>query len=307
MEYEHEHVKRDASGLDCPKIEVHFVVEPANFHVDSLTCSHDEIAKAKNQSLQRSFNFGRDQKQIFEQSLVMPSTWIKQKQHPDSFLRFQEQWQNKFAEITFDLELRSPGILSVIAASDFSDMFVYISIFEKENYPHVPLQIEKGFLIDNVELNDDHYARDQDQTVAANHLEWDHLSTLELSHLPKGQYVLGIAIPQAHWFLTKGVETCLSLDVMMEFIPKDASYTEEEGLLMQDDANQVIQVMNVFPPARQAMKLGDNLKLRIHLDRFVDFRDMASRTNDMAHLCQLQNLGDPKKFASATRFHYEGN
>ena len=58
IEYEHEHHKSDPNGLTCPKVEVHFVVEPVNFHIDSIECSTEELDKAKEQDLVRSFEFG---------------------------------------------------------------------------------------------------------------------------------------------------------------------------------------------------------------------------------------------------------
>ena len=36
LEYEHEHGKRDLGAPECPKIELHFVMEPAHFHTESL-------------------------------------------------------------------------------------------------------------------------------------------------------------------------------------------------------------------------------------------------------------------------------
>ena len=45
----------------------------------------------------------------------------------------------------------------------------------------------------------------------------------------------------------------------------------------------------------------------IRLDKAVDFRDVAERTSDLAHFCQLQNQADVKKFYTPDRFNYMGN
>jgi len=52
--------------------------------------------------------------------------------------------------------------------------------------------------------------------------------------LPKGEYTLTLAIPQAHWFLTKGVTTCHSLDFMLEFIPHDGGFSDESNFAKED-------------------------------------------------------------------------
>ena len=42
IEYEHDHQLRvDADVPPCPKIELHFVVEPAHFHTESIECTPD--------------------------------------------------------------------------------------------------------------------------------------------------------------------------------------------------------------------------------------------------------------------------
>ena len=55
------------------------------------------------------------------------------------------------------------------------------------------------------------------------------------------------------------------------------------------------------------MPLSRELSLMIRLDKAVDFRDVAERTSDLAHFCQLQNQADVKKFYTPDRFNYMGN
>ena len=156
------------------------------------------------------------------------------------------QFQDKqFAAIEIELDVTVPGTFSAIIASDFSDMFPYLTLFEKHNYPQEPLYREDNHILDDVELNDDHWSRDEDVGVARNHQVWDHLSTLEVSYLEKGEYILLVSIPQAHWFHVKNTVTCLSFDFMMEFLPKDAS-TSEDSMFLQDEG--AVTVMSVFPP-----------------------------------------------------------
>ena len=41
--YEHEIRKGSADEDDCPLVEVHFVVEPILFQIDSLRCTKQEL------------------------------------------------------------------------------------------------------------------------------------------------------------------------------------------------------------------------------------------------------------------------
>lgn len=43
LEYEHEQHNSDMGEPECPKIELHFIVEPAHFHTESLECSAYEL------------------------------------------------------------------------------------------------------------------------------------------------------------------------------------------------------------------------------------------------------------------------
>lgn len=74
------------------------------------------------------------------------------------------------------------------------------------------------------------------------------------------------------------------MQLMMEFMPKDAS-TTEESMFMNDDG--AVYVTHVFPPRMNDMDLYNELHLDIKLDRHVEFREMAERTSDLAHYCQL--------------------
>ena len=59
-----------------------------------------------------------------EQTLILPSTWLKQKQSKSSLLKTTD----KMAQIDLDLTLSKPGLLSVIIATHFSDMNVYLNL-----------------------------------------------------------------------------------------------------------------------------------------------------------------------------------
>lgn len=193
-----------------------------------------------------------------------------------------------------------------MVATDFSDLIVSIALFEKEKYEaNEPLYIEKNNILDDMEHKDDRWSQqDKDFNTAHDSQQNDHLTSIEVPFLPKGDYMLMLAIPQAHWFMTKGTPTCLSMDFMMEFMPRDAN-VNEESLFVQSDGP--VQVLGVYPPHLDSMILARPLQINIKLDRHVDFRSIAQRTSEMAHMCQLQNDGDLSKYFAPKRYQYQGD
>ena len=133
---------------------------------------------------------------------------------------------------------------------------------------------------------------------------WDYLSAVEVPYLDKGDYSLTILIPKAHWLIEQGVPTCLSMDYMMEFIPRDAKQTEEDEFVANPSSGPVTIIMT-FPPGHKNLKLGEELKVSVHFDRRLDLRDAAGNMPEVAHLCQLQNMADKKKMLTPTRYFYD--
>ena len=241
-----------------------------------------------------------------EKTFVVPSFWVhhdvKHAFSEESFVTFSQGYEDSIAELRIDLDIRQSGLLSGIVASQFSDLFGYVSLFEKDMYPNIPVATEKSFLLDEVELNTEHHGAHGDEIMVHNRQIWDHLSTIEVPLIQKGQYVLAIEIPIAHWFLQQNEQTCLSLDLMLEFIPKESNFDEESQFI--NDDNNAYYIMNVFPPAKLEMSLADQLSIRFHVDRPVDFNQFVQNTADLAHLCQLQSVTDHTKSLVPTKHNY---
>lgn len=52
-------------------------------------------------------------------------------------------------------------------ASDFSNLNVYMNLYEKET--NQLIAIDKSYMLDDVEFSDDHLAQQSDLSVARNH------------------------------------------------------------------------------------------------------------------------------------------
>lgn len=75
IEYEHEQTHEEMGEPECPKIELHFVVEPAKMHTESLECTDYELEKADSQQFDKSYVFDSDDI-VIEKSIIIPSTWV---------------------------------------------------------------------------------------------------------------------------------------------------------------------------------------------------------------------------------------
>ena len=152
---------------------------------------------SKEIELDKKLTFG-DENYIEEKTLVLPSTWVTD---PDRYRKesvFDNVEEHKLAKIEIEMKVMKPGILSVIAASDFSNTNVFINLVAKKKNRLVAM--EKNFMLDDVETNEEHLGEQSDFGVARNHDAWDFLSVLEVAHLEAGPYKIQIAVPKGSWF-----------------------------------------------------------------------------------------------------------
>ena len=161
-------------------------------------------------------------------------------------------------------------------------------------------------MLDDVESSGDHLlgggADAEDVAFAENHSSWDHLSVVEVPHLAPGHYALEIGIPKAHWFIQKGLATCLSFDFMMEYVARDA---DDDALgEFTDDSSGPVDVLMIFPPSRSDLHIGSELNMVAHLSRAVDFREAASQVGDLRTLCRLVNGANKATTIEPAKFHY---
>jgi len=161
-------------------------------------------------------------------------------------------------------------------------------------------------MLDEVEVNDERLADTSDYSVARNHKSWDHLSALEVPHLDVGHYQLKILIPKAQWFLQKSIKTCLSIDVMMEYVHKDTSYGSEEDAFINDSTGPV-SILSMYPPSREDLEMGEKFTMMLRLSRQVDFREAAARLTDLSKLCRLQNQYSKTSFINPSKYFYDKN
>jgi hypothetical protein len=75
-----------------------------------------------------------------------------------------EGFENKMAVIDLKLNVKRPGIFSAIVATDFSDLNVYMSL--KNAATKTLVAIEKSYMLDEVETNDEHMSRGEDVSTA---------------------------------------------------------------------------------------------------------------------------------------------
>ena len=129
--------------------------------------------------------------------------------------------QNReLASIVIDLDIREEGLISAIAASDFSNLNVFMQLNNMET-GHL-VAIEKPLMLDEVYTENDAINMFEDETVIRDQPdEPDHISSLELSNIKPGHYQLKLSIPTAFWWpMNRHGTHCLNFNFVLEFIPK---------------------------------------------------------------------------------------
>ena len=131
LEYEHERHKAEPGEPECPKIEVHFVVEPAHFHVEAMECQDEDLESAKQQELSLKYKLTEDL--VLETPVILPSTWLTEADdhHKESLFTISEGWGEHMATIAIDLTVERQGIFSALVGSHFSAMNAYISLKDR--------------------------------------------------------------------------------------------------------------------------------------------------------------------------------
>ena len=238
----------------------------------------------------------------------MPSLWFYGSSNkaggPGNLFRKTDEEDHKAAYIDYKLDVQRPGIFSVIVATDFSDLNVFLSLRKIDSKELIA--IEKSYMLDNVETANDHLGRTEDTGVAHFHGGEivDHLQAIEVDHLDEGRYVLTIQVPRAHFLHEETQSTCLSMKVMMEFIPRDFSASGEDSFLA--DPSAPVEVISVYPMSTNDLHIGTEMNMMVHFNRPFDVRMAAKSMSDASRLCRLQNVFDFKKYLSPTKYYYDG-
>ena len=102
-----------------------------------------------------------------EQTLILPSTWVTEPERHTKESIFDSVDEHKLAKIDINLDVRKPGIFSIISAMDFSETNAYINLVARKK--NQLLAMEKNFMLDDVEMNDEHLADTSDFGIARNH------------------------------------------------------------------------------------------------------------------------------------------
>lgn len=173
--------------------------------------------------------------------------------------------------------------------TDFSEFAPYLSLREKNSKKLVG--IDKDYMLDDVETSVDHLDDAYDVAMTRNHKTEDHIAAIEKSLLQKGLYTVTIAIPQAHWFRSEQINTCLGFTMMLEFVPKDNRQKLEDEFV--GGLQGPVEVLSVMPLGSMEMQLMSSIDIFGHFDRNINVRDAANNLPEYAGLCQLRSLVDP--------------
>lgn len=86
--------------------------------------------------------------------MILPSTWIKEpKSNPSSYLEVGDGTHDNvaYSVILIELDVTNAGTFSALIASDFSETFPLMALFEKAKYSREPMLEEKSYVLDDFE------------------------------------------------------------------------------------------------------------------------------------------------------------
>jgi hypothetical protein len=199
--------------------------------------------------------------------------------------------------ISLELETtQDDGILSVIAMTDFSDLNVFL---ELTNAEHRIIAIEKSYMLDEVQTNNDPGLNGDEGTAVATQGAHDMLHSIEVPALPKGKYKLRIGLPKAYWVKQRGFETCLSFQLMMEYMVKKSSPVYED----EEDAVKPYTVV-AAAPGHADLPLGGTMALTVVFDADIDYRAIAGNLPDASRICRLQSMVQDTMYINPARPYY---
>ena len=121
--------------------------------------------------------------------------------------------------------------------------------------------------------------RDSTPTLST---ENDMASYIEVPALDAGRYVLEIAIQKSLFLPTKRHPTCLSFDLVVEYVAR-----RHEG---QDGG--FYEVLSVRPLALEAIKASEEKVIEVDFDRPVVLDDLVGGLADRLYVCSLYAKDD---------------
>jgi hypothetical protein len=257
--------KGSAREESCPWLDIHLVVEPLATARAALRCSETELSKSK-MARSTGWEFG------YESKFVKESVTLRS---DDSSLYTHRGKENTaFATLRYQLAVRSGGnALSLVATYPLSSLTMFMTLIDERTGDVVKLERTSS-------LEGDKEA--PAQAVSQAH---DTTSFIEVPALEAGQYRLEIVLRRSLFLPTKQWPTCLSFDLVAEYVARTHRGSKEEGMY---------EVLAVRPLTLEKLEVTSARVIEVDFDKELVLDDLVNGPADRFYVCSLINTADSK-------------
>lgn len=287
LEFKHEQLAREQHEKDgfCPIVDIRLIIEPLNSAQSALRCHSGQPLRPYKASSE-PWGFSGMTRAITERVNL----------HSDDETMYEHEGgrTKNFAILKYGLAIRSPGnALTILASYPFSTLQMSMQLIDDRTGGVIALQRTSS-------LEGERHAS---QVIS----EANDLATfIEEPRIDAGMYTLEIAVPRAAFLPTKEFATCLSFDLVVEYVSRAyGQNAEHDGLY---------EILAVRPLSERNLWKTDEKVIDVDFDREFELEDLVGSLADRRHLCSLVNKDDSsniiqpvtasKEEATTLRLHF---
>jgi len=279
LEYKHEGLARERHEKDgfCPIIDIRLIVEPFNTAASALRCPQGQRLKPYKSSTE-PWAFSGMTRAVTER-VTLHSDDISMYEHDGGRTK-------NFAILKYGLAIRSAGnALTILATYPFSTVQMSMRLLDDRTGGVVALHRTSSL----------EGQRHSSQVLSdAN----DVATFIEEPRIDAGMYTLEIAVPRAVFLPTKEHATCLSFDLVVEYVSRThGQNAEHDGMY---------EILAVRPLSERKLWKTDEKVIDVDLDREYELDDLVASLSDRRYLCSLFNEDDPSNVLHPVTAHKEG-
>lgn len=161
---------------------------------------------------------------------------------------------------------QSGGALSIVNTYPFSELVLSMTLRDAQG--EVVSFDKAGPMEDKIQLQVD---------------KPDMASYIEVDSIDQGRYTLEIAIPTATFLPTKDFESCVSFNLMVEYVKRSAQHE----ITPEERSKMPFEIISVRPPALYNLWLTEERNIMVTFDRPISIDDLSDSLATSHSICQL--------------------
>lgn len=288
LEYKHEGLAREQHEQDgfCPIVDIHLIVEPFITAASALRCPQGQRLQPYKSS-NEPWAFSGMTRAVTERVTL----------HSDDVTMYEHEggMTKNFAILKYALAIRSAGnALTILATYPFSALQMSMRLIDDRTGGVVALHRTSSL----------EGQRHSSQVIGEAN---DVATFIEEPRIDAGMYTLEIAVPRAAFLPTKEHATCLSFDLVIEYVSRThGQNAEHDGMY---------EILAVRPLSEKKLWKTEQKVIDVDFDREYEMDDLVSSLADRRYLCSLENKDDTsnvihpvtaiKEEGSTLRLHFD--